>query len=166
MTELTAAGTGVIENEALLDLMPHRGKMLLISRVLAYNLRGRTLNSEYDIAEDCLFFDPALGGVPGWVVFEFMAQAISALAGLTAKAMGKPPMSGFLLSVTSLEIQQPLFRAGAIVQVRIAEEINLDKVYTFRCEAFAGNEPAANAKITVLDVEDILEFMEKDNYGK
>jgi predicted hotdog family 3-hydroxylacyl-ACP dehydratase len=149
----------VIEKDELWELVPHRGKMLLISRVLEYDVSGRTLRSEYDITRDCLFYDPALEGVPVWMCFEFMAQAVSALAGLTGKVRGTPPMMGLILSVSSLQIQVPLFRPGDIVGVQVREELRLeelqiDTVSTFSCAAFAGSVEAARAKLMVMDLED------------
>lgn len=153
----------VIENDELRELMPHRGKMLLISRVLEYDVSGRTLRSEYDITRDCLFYDPVLEGVPVWMCFEFMAQAVSALAGITGKVRGKPPMMGLILSVSSLEIRVPLFRPGDIVGVQVREELRLeelqiDTVSTFSCAAFAGPAEAARAKLMVMDMEDLSQI--------
>jgi predicted hotdog family 3-hydroxylacyl-ACP dehydratase len=159
MAEFPAAGNTVIANEELSGILPHKGKMLLISRVMEYNVHERTLGSEYDVTTGCLFYDPALDGVPAWMCFEFMAQAVSALSGLTGKVMGKPPMLGFILSVSSLEIKLPLFRPGDVVRVQIAEELRVGSVSTLRCAASVGGREAASAKLMVMDVEDPAEFL-------
>ena len=149
----------------IMSLVPHRGKMLLLSRVLNYDLRERTLCSEYDITGTCQFYDPALDGVPAWVSFEFMAQSISALSGLLARSLGKEPVIGFILSVSSMEIRIPLFLAGSTVRIEVEEELRVDSVFTFQCRVFAGGTEAAHAKLTVLDVEDISVFMEQGSHG-
>ena len=166
MELLAPAARRIIENEELAGLLPHKGKMLLISRVVEYDINARTLSSEYDVCETCVFYDPGLEGVPAYAGFEFMAQAISALSGLTGKILGMPPMMGFILSVSSLEIKLPLFRPGDIIQIEVKEQQRIDTVSTFHCIAMTGNNEAARAKVMVMDVEDPLVFIEKDNYGK
>ena len=166
MASLPPADRRVIEKEELADLLPHKGKMLLISRILEYDINARFLRSEYDVCEGCLFYDSALEGVPSYVCFEFMAQAISALSGLTGKILGKPPMIGFILSVSSLEIKLPVFRPGDIIQIAVNEEHRIDMVSTFRCVVATGSSEAASAKLMVMDVENPEEFIKKRNYGK
>jgi predicted hotdog family 3-hydroxylacyl-ACP dehydratase len=151
-----------IENEELLELLPHRGKMLLISRIKEYDINARYLKSEYDIRESCLFFDPALEGVPAYTCFEFMAQAVSALSGLTGKYHNKPPMVGFILSVTSLKIEYPLFKSGDTVAITVNEEQKLDNVAVFQCGAVIGNNEAVRAKLMVMDIEDPKDFIRND----
>jgi predicted hotdog family 3-hydroxylacyl-ACP dehydratase len=158
--------TGIIEKEELQSILPHQGKMLLISRVLEYDIDSRALTSEYDITEDCLFYDPLLEGVPSWACFEFMAQGVSAISGLVGRAMGKPPMLGFILSVSSLKTNIPLIKAGSVIRVRVTEDVRVDNVFTFHCVVLIGETQAAEAKLTVMDVEDSSVFMEKENYGK
>jgi predicted hotdog family 3-hydroxylacyl-ACP dehydratase len=166
MNEYPFAAVRVIENEELAALMPHRGKMFLISRIVEYDINARSLRSEYDIGSTCLFYDPGLDGVPSYICFEFMAQAVSALSGLTGKILGKPPMMGFILSVSSLEIKVPLFRPGDIIQVEITGQQAVDTVSTFHCVATVGENEAAKAKLMVMDIENPMEFIKKDNYGK
>ena len=166
MTAFPVSGNTVIENEELLDILPHKGKMLLISRIMSYNVMERTLRSEYDIGESCLFYDSALAGVPSWLSFEFMAQAVSALSGLTGKIMGKPAMIGFILSVSAMSIKIPVLKPGVIASVEVVEELKVGPVSTFRCTVFDGEHEAAHAKLMVMDVEDPSEFLEKNNYGK
>jgi predicted hotdog family 3-hydroxylacyl-ACP dehydratase len=155
-----------VRGEELLSLLPHKGKMFLISRILDYSVQGRTLRSEYDITRGCLFYDSLIGGVPSWASFEFMAQAVSALSGLTGRFFGKPPLMGFILSVLSMETKTPFFRDGSVVQVRIAEEVKMDSVSTFRCRTEVEGAAVAEAKLTVMDVEDPSMYIGKTGYGK
>ena len=165
MLNLPPAAKITIENDDLLEILAHRGKMLLIRRVLEYDIEARTLCSEYDISTDCMFFDPSLNGVPSYISFEFMAQAVSALSGLTGKILGKPVMIGFILNVSSMEIKIPLYKPGDVIQVRIAEQVNLGPTSPYRCTIFREEKEAAAANIMVMDVEDPLEYIEKSNYG-
>jgi predicted hotdog family 3-hydroxylacyl-ACP dehydratase len=166
MSKYPFADVRTIENEELAALMPHRGKMLLISRVISYDVNLRSLRSEYDVSNTCLFFDSALDGVPAYACFEFLAQAVSALSGLTGLIMGKPPMVGFILSVSSLEIKIPLFRPGDKIQVEVNGQQAVDTVSTFQCIAKVGNNEAVKATLMVMDVENPEEFIGKDNHGE
>ena len=166
MTEYLPADVRTIENEELAAFLPHKGKMFLISRVTEYDINARTLRSEYDVGKTCLFYDPEMDGVPAYMCFEFMAQAVSALSGLTGKILGKPPMMGFILSVSSLEIKIPLFKPGDTIQVEISGQQAVDTVSTFNCVARVGENTAVKAKLMVMDVENPEEFIRKDSYGK
>jgi predicted hotdog family 3-hydroxylacyl-ACP dehydratase len=166
MPEYPFAAVRVIENEDLKEIMPHRGKMFLINRVVEYDINARSLRSEHDITHACLFYDPGLDGVPAYMCFEFMAQAVSALSGLTGKILGKPPVMGFILSVSSLEIKIPLFRPGDVIQVEVNGQQAVDTVSTFHCVARVGQNEAARAKVMVMDIENPMELIGKNNYGK
>jgi predicted hotdog family 3-hydroxylacyl-ACP dehydratase len=123
----------LIEKEELQTLIPHRGKMMLLSRVIEYDLEG-SIRAEYDITEHCLFYDPATGGVPAWTGFEFMAQAISALSGIRDRERGQKPKIGFILGVSSMKIEIPFFAPGSPVEVRMNELDRTDMIYTYSGE--------------------------------
>jgi predicted hotdog family 3-hydroxylacyl-ACP dehydratase len=148
-----------ISGEELLGLLPHKGKMLLISRLISYDVPARTLCSEFDVDENCLFYDPALGGVPSLVSFEFMAQAVSALSGITGRVRGLPPLMGFILSVSSLELPLALYPSGSTLRVEIAAEQRVGTVSSFHGTVWLGAEKAAGAKLMVMDIEDPAAFM-------
>ncbi|MCL2066632.1 MAG: hypothetical protein FWG99_04120 [Treponema sp.] len=153
----------IVDDNTMLKIMPHKGKMLLLSRVVDYDIEGRTLLSEFDIGESSIFFDPGLNGVPGYVCFEFMAQAISALSGLTGLILNKPVIMGFILSVSSLEINIPVYKSGETVSVDVKEEQRVDTVSTFRCRAMVGEREAAAARLMVMDVDNPNEFIKKES---
>jgi predicted hotdog family 3-hydroxylacyl-ACP dehydratase len=136
--------------------------MFLLSRITAYDTAKRSLSAEYDIKEDCLFYDTALGGVPAWVSFEFMAQSIAGLSGLTSREKGEPPKMGCILSVSNMEIKKPLLKAGTTVRIEVQEDFADNGVSTFDCMvSLAGTEAdkaAASAKLTVMDVDDLSVF--------
>jgi predicted hotdog family 3-hydroxylacyl-ACP dehydratase len=153
---------GNIERDELITLLPHKGKMFLLTRIAAYDTGKRSLSAEYDVTPDCLFYDPALGGVPGWVSFEFMAQSIAGLSGITSREKGEPPRMGCILSVSNMEILRPVFNAGTTACIAVQEEYADGGVSTFNCAVtLAGTEPgqaAASAKLTVMDVDDLSVF--------
>ncbi|MDR0624617.1 MAG: 3-hydroxylacyl-ACP dehydratase [Treponema sp.] len=147
-----------IDRNELSSLLPHKGKMFLLSRITDYDIANRTLTAEYDITEDCIFYDPELDGVPAWASFEFMAQCISALSGLAGRERGKPPKPGFILSISAMEVQVPVLKAGTTAAIKIMEDMRMDMVFTFSCTVFVGGEQAVSAKLTVMDVDDVSLF--------
>ena len=159
---------GLIEKEELTALLPHRGKMFLLSRVVEYDTGKRNLVAEYDVTQDCLFYDPVLGGVPAWVSFEFMAQSISAMSGLAGKENGRSPTSGFVLSLSGMEVKQPVFRIGNTVRICVRQDGCLGTVYAFNGIASIAGENAGQeavcAKLTVMDAEDAGLF-QRQNHG-
>ena len=166
MADFPAAARMLIEKDELLSLLPHKGKMLLLNRITEYDVNRGFLCSEYDMSGDCLFYDPALGGAPAWMSFEFMAQSVSALSGLTGRIMGKPPMLGFILSVSSFEIKTPVLRPGETVRTSISEVTRVGMVSTFRCTVFQGEAEVSSCQLMLMDVEDPYVYIGKDSYGK
>ncbi|MDR0585493.1 MAG: 3-hydroxylacyl-ACP dehydratase [Treponema sp.] len=144
-------GSGkIIENEGLLALLPHREGMLLLSRIVDYDLDSHTIRAEYDITRDCLFYDPALDGIPAWISFECMAQSAAAITGLE----NRRPGLGLILSVSCMEIQQPVLRAGSTVSIAVAEDVRMESVYTYTAEALLGVGPVARSRLTVYATKD------------
>jgi predicted hotdog family 3-hydroxylacyl-ACP dehydratase len=152
-----------IDKEELLTLLPHRGKMFLLSRVNDYDTKKRTLTAEYDITPECLFYDGELDGVPSWAGFEFMAQGVSAVSGISFREEGVKPKPGFILSVTGMETMIPVFKAGTTVTIRVEEDCRIDAVNTFDCRLRIGEEQAASAKVTVMDVDDLSVYQKENN---
>jgi predicted hotdog family 3-hydroxylacyl-ACP dehydratase len=148
----------LIEKEELQTLIPHNGKMLLLSRVLEYDIK-HSISAEYDITENCIFYDPAAGGVPSWVAFEFMAQSISALSGIRSREKGEKPKIGFILSVPVMRMEIPLFKTGSSVEVRMNEtdctDMNsTDMIFCFDGEAFLEGKKVMEGKLMVVEVSD------------
>jgi predicted hotdog family 3-hydroxylacyl-ACP dehydratase len=144
----------VIEQEEMLTLMPHKGKMLLLDRVLEYNSNTHSLRAEYRITGNCLFYDPATDGVPAWAGFECMAQAISVLTGIRKRERGEKPTIGFILSVPSMRMEIPLFKNGSTVQVYIEETDCTNMIYSFDTAAFLENKKVMEGNMMVMEVSD------------
>ena len=82
----------ISENE-IADYLPHRGKMLLLSRITNYDMEKRIITGEYDITEKCIFYEKEGDGIPSWVSFELMAQTVCALTGIAHKLFGRKILS-------------------------------------------------------------------------
>ena len=146
---------GVFNNEELQSLIPHRGKMLLLSRVKEYNSMEGSLCAEYDITEQCIFYDKIVKGVPAWVGFEFMAQAISVLSGIRNRELGRKPKMGFILSIPFMRLDIPVFELGRTVELRIKENDSLDLIYTFGGEAFLDGVKVMEGKLMVMETNEV-----------
>jgi len=139
----------LIEKEELQTLIPHKGKMFLLSRVIDYDL-AHGIRAEYDITEHCLFYDPAVDGVPSWAGFEFMAQAISVLSGIKCRERSGKPHMGFILSIQSVRMEIPLFKNGSTVQICVKEIDCTDMFYTCEGEAFLEGRKVMEGRLTVM----------------
>ncbi len=149
-----------IDHDELINLLPHKGKMFLLSRTTAHDVNNHTITNEYDITEDCIFYEPEYDGVPTWAGFELMAQGISALTGITNKIKGREPLPGMILSVVDFKSSVGFLKNNTTCQMKIAEDYRDEETHTYRyvCELYAhvGDEtPVTTAKITVMETEDM-----------
>jgi len=144
----------MIENEELLSLVPHRGKMFFLTKVNKYDLQEESIEAEYHITDDCLFYDPAASGVPAWVGFEFIAQTISAYKGIKTRIRGEPIKVGFILGVSQMRIELSFFKTGSILVIKAKESENMDPLYIYSGEIFFEGKKVLEGKITVMEVDD------------
>ncbi|MCF0242620.1 MAG: 3-hydroxylacyl-ACP dehydratase [Treponema sp.] len=160
MSEKVCTIPQFIDHDDLIWMLPHKGKMFLLSRVTQHDGANHTITSEYDITKDCIFYEEEFDGVPTWAGFEFMAQGISALTGITNKEKGREPLPGFILSVVDFKAEVGFLKNGTTIQMKIREDFReeADHIYRYVCELYAhvgDAAPAASAKITVMETEDI-----------
>ena len=155
-----------IEQAELHTIIPHSGRMLLLSRVNRYNLEERNIEAEYHITEDCLFYDSAIAGVRAWVGFEFIAQAISAYSGIWARENGIPISMGFILSVASMRITLPVFGIGSTVQIRAREIERMDTMSSFEGEILLEGTKVLDGKLTVMEIDnEQAQAMKKERHS-
>jgi predicted hotdog family 3-hydroxylacyl-ACP dehydratase len=143
--------------ESLEKLIPHRGKMLLLSRVLSYDASENSLLAEVDILQNSFFYDDNFKGVPVWIGFEYMAQAIAALSGKNDLANGQMPGFGFILSVSNFVANVPYFKLNSTILVHIKKALVLDKMFLFDCSIKQGNTELAKATISTVKIKDVSE---------
>ena len=140
----------LIEQEELQTLIPHKGKMMLLDRVIEYDIE-HSIRAEYTITRNCLFYDPLLDGVPAWVGFEFIAQAISTLTGIRKRAKGEKPKMGFILSIPSMRMEIPLFKNDSLVEIHAKEIDCTDMIYTFEGNVFLENKKIMGGTLMVME---------------
>lgn len=158
-----------IPAEELTSLIPHRGKMILLSRIRSHDTVRNQIVSEYDVTEDCILYDENLGGVPVWAGFEMMAQSISALSTIQQLSSGgaDTPAPGVILSVSGFESTVASVSAGKTVELRICEGYRDGNVCRYDCEMYEKGvpEPVATTAITVMGIEDMNSFFEGRGVG-
>ncbi len=140
--------------EKLSCLVPHRGKMLLLDRIVSADLEQVRIVTEIDISDRSMFLSESLGGVPVWIAFEYMAQSVSALTGLFGLKTGTPPKMGFILSVTNFCAGKSVFPLGTTVRIEVRQTLRVDMTVTFEGKALVGGKDIAWATINACEVDD------------
>jgi len=142
----------MIDKDGLAEIIPHRGSMMLLNKIVDYNLQEKSIEAQCFITPDCLFYDTDASGVPAWVGFEFIAQAISAFIGIRDRENGLPPKEGFILGVSHMRIDLPFFSKNSIITVKSRELDNVDPVYIFEGEILIDGKEVLAGKLTVMEV--------------
>ena len=154
----------ISENE-IADYLPHRGKMLLLSRITDYDMDKRIITGEYDITKECIFYEKEGDGIPSWVSFELMAQTVCTLTGIAHKLFGRKVLPGMILSVTAFKTELEWLKAGKTVRMRMVEDFCDEEsaLYTYPGELFIVGEeekPAVKAKISAIEIESLEKLKE------
>jgi len=143
--------------EPLEKLVPHRGKMLLLSKAISCEEKNNSLLASVDISQSSFFYDDKLNGVPVWIGFEYMAQAIAALNGKSDLAKGQEPGFGFILSVSNFIANTSCFKTNSTILIYVKEELELNNMVVFNCSIKQGEEELAKAFISAVKIKDISE---------
>ena len=61
-----------IDRDELINYLPHKGKMFLLTRVTQHDVNNHTITTEYDITKDCIFYEQEFDGVPTWASVGFL----------------------------------------------------------------------------------------------
>jgi predicted hotdog family 3-hydroxylacyl-ACP dehydratase len=139
-------------------LVPQAGSMVLIDRVLSAD--EENLYAEVRIRPESLFC--VNGAVGSWVGIEYMAQAIGAWAGYTARLRGEPVKRGFLLGTRRYECVQPCFPVGVLLRIhvrRLYQEAN--GLASFECRIEDKRGVIASGNLSVFQSTEPAEFSEQ-----
>jgi len=152
------------ENE-IKEYLPHRGKMLLLSRIVSYDMEKHIITGEYDITKECIFYEKEGDGIPSWVSFELMAQTVCALTGIAHKLFGRKILPGMILSVTGFKTATEWLKAGETVRMKMTEDYcdAESALYNYTGELYVvGDEekPAVTAKISAIEIESLEQLKE------
>lgn len=134
------------------DILPHRGTMLLLDRVLAFD--AESASTEYTPRRDTWYAD-ANGDMPAWIGIELMAQTSAAQIGLQQHSAGAPPRQGVLLGTRHYAAKRPTFAAGEALLIRAVlvfrDESGLG---AYDCSILAGGEEVASATLKIFEPDD------------
>ena len=144
----------MMEYDELLTLIPHKGKMMLLNRVTDYNTKEKSIEAEYNVTDECIFYDPVINGIPSWTGFEFIAQSVSVFLGLEEKAKGKLPRLGFILGVSQVKIDIPVFTTGCTLKIKAKEAENEYPVIYYTGDIFINDKKVFSGRLTVMDADD------------
>ena len=135
------------------ELVPHSGSMLLIDGITSYS--EDSIEAFVNQDGRSVFTDDE-GDIPGWFGIEYMAQAVSAYAGIFAKSNGEPIRKGFLLGTRKYQSRVSKFKKGWTLNVHAKRELIEDGgVCIFDCEITHNSSILASASIKAIQPEDV-----------
>ncbi len=114
------------------DLIKHRRGMLLVNRLVSYDVSGVVV--EVVLKEDASFLNKDY--VPAWVGIEYAAQAVAAWEGLQAIQGDKEAKIGLLLSCRRYKSTRPRFMLGEVLNVHARKEFSNGQMGTFSCSIY------------------------------
>jgi len=129
------------------ELLPHRGTMLLLDRVLDFGAQSAT--AEYAPRRAAWYAD-ANGKMPAWIGIELMAQTVAVHAGLIKRSEGLPPKPGALLGARRYTSTQPAFAADQPLRIE-ATVIYSDPggFSAYQCSITTAGQQLASATLKV-----------------
>lgn len=143
---------------AIENIIAHRGTMLLLDRVLAFDTESAS--AEYAPRRDAWYAD-ANGDMPAWIGIELMAQTIAAHASLHKRSTGTPPRQGVLLGTRRYASTLPVFAAGVTLLVRATLTYrDASGLGAYECSISAGGEGLASATLKVFEPDDFQSFLQ------
>lgn len=135
-------------------IVPHRGQMLLLDRVVSCDVGTKTLVAEAVARPEWS---------ENWVAIELMAQTAAALAGVCDREAGYTgePRPGFLLGARKLELAAPRFETGRSYMVKSVNTYSDDESASFDCEIALDGAVVAKATLNAYRPADMGKFMEE-----
>ena len=142
------------------DLIPHRGAMLLLDRVVYFDTENAC--TEYNPKPDAWYADRD-GNMPAWIGIELMAQTVATHAGLLKCAVNAPPKQGVLLGTRRYSAAHPIFLAGKTLSIH-SRVILSDPggLGAYECVIKADGESLATATLKVFEPDDFQSFLQTD----
>ncbi len=134
------------------ELLPHRGRAVLLRRVVAHDAVSTTC--EVDPERSVLWRDGD-GSVPATVALEYMAQTIAAHGGLADRESGREARPGFFLGSRRLDFRVPRFEPGQVLEVTVRHLRGSAAMLAFDCSVrrAGGGEAMVSGVLTVYLLE-------------
>lgn len=142
------------------ELLPHRGPMLLIDRVVSADAERLSAQARVD---PNAWYANADGDMPAWIGVELMAQAIAAFVGLEQRCQGKPIKIGFLLGTRKYSCAVPTFARDAVLDITACLVYReASGLGAFDCHIDLKGGRVADATIKVFEPDDPARFMKDE----
>ncbi|WP_296660957.1 hotdog family protein [Paraburkholderia sp.] len=155
--------TGVVAEveipvRAVLDVLPHRGTMLLLDAI--ERCTATEIDVRASVRSDAWYAD-ADGAMPAWIGIELMAQAIAAQVGLCAMHAGGRARPGVLLGTNGYTAHCAAFAAGETLRIAARELLRSDEGHgAFECTIHIGERCCAQAVVKVYQPDDFQSFIQ------
>lgn len=150
-SEMIGADNG--EKIPLGDIMPQAEPMILLTD---YDTPSddESVDAYVSVSESSPFYEGALGGVPGCVALEYMAQAMALCTGFYRRRKGLPPKIGFVLGSRRMTVGVPRFACGERYRVHATCTYFDESFGSFDCAVFdASGAEVARAQLTAFQPE-------------
>ncbi|HTJ94407.1 MAG TPA: hotdog family protein [Pararobbsia sp.] len=139
-------------------IVPHRGTMLLLDAIRAYDATSVTANAT--VRAGAWYVDQD-GAMPAWIGIELMAQAIAAHEGLLSMQDGHPARPGVLLGSRRYEAKLAAFPRNALLRIHARELLRSDDgTGAYDCTIEHGDTLYATAVVKVYQPHDFEAFIE------
>ncbi|MBN1799472.1 MAG: hypothetical protein JW822_12935 [Spirochaetales bacterium] len=140
----------------LFKYSPHKNLMLLIDRLEDYSLEHAFLKSSVDVTEQSIFFDAESGIIPCWIAFEYMAQNIALLSGISSILKAQRPKIGFIMAIRDFITYQKGFAPGSRVTILVKQVFRDGDVAVFEGKASISKKEFAAGTLSTISANDTL----------
>lgn len=142
--------------QELEKILPHKLPMVLVDRVVAFDLEEKSLSAQVDIIPDIMFFEQDSKTVPVFVGIEYMAQTIGAYSGICLKQAGEiEPKLGFIIGSRNYECFVDNFLQGQILQIKVQELFFDSEFGSFECVITEKGKLLAKAQLNVFQPKNL-----------
>jgi 3-hydroxyacyl-[acyl-carrier-protein] dehydratase len=141
----------LIEVKELFKLLPHRYPFLLIDKI-------KDVNSDTSATgiKNVTFNEPHFGGhfpddpiMPGVLIVEAMAQTAGAIC--AKKNSGGERKLVYFMTIDGAKFRRPVV-PGDVLELRVEKKKQRGSIFKYHCEAYVGDEKAAEAEIGAMMV--------------
>lgn len=140
---------------AIVDLLPHRGEMLLLDRLMSVNEQGVTVLAHAGVQN---WYSDLPNTMPAWIGIELMAQAIAVHVGWRKAQRGLLPQKGVLLGTRSYQCDTAIFEGELEITASLSF-IDESGLGAYRCHIFMGGCLVATSNLKVYEPEDFEQFL-------
>lgn len=142
----------IIEIKELFQLLPHRYPFLLLDKITSVDADSSAVG-----IKNVTFNEPHFGGhfpgdpiMPGVLIVEAMAQTAGAICAKT-HSKGQRKLVYFM-TIDDAKFRKPVV-PGDVLELRVQKQKQRGNIFKYHCEAWVGDEKAAEANIGAMMVD-------------